>query len=120
MTSFRQQMQESRTHARKLVLESCKVAIGTGWEIRFNANNPEIADSGMGTLPSNKTITSIIANHVPKEFHKSGQVWIEGRFNGADNLYAYTRYDEYHIDAAEWWDVNIPEKLIPGDEDERV
>lgn len=112
MTSFRKEMQEARTAARKECSRRSPVAIGNGWELRYNTDSPTPADEGSGALPSNNAIRGALDFWVPEEFRKPGQVWIEGRFVGADSIFAYTFRDEFHEGNIEWWSVDIPEEWL--------
>ena len=108
MKNLLREIKEAREEAKELTLKSDSCAFGQGWAIRQRDSLGEVVE--LMSFDSGDPITLKAIKKVT-DFHKPlKEVWIEGRFVGADSLNDYMNNEDY-LDNINYWEVDIPKEL---------
>ena len=105
MENLLREIKEAKREAKDLTLKWDKFAFGQGWAIRHDLDKSEELMSFEAGCPITlKAIKEVTDFHKPLK-----DVWIEGRFVGADSLHDYMNNEDY-MDNINYWEVDIPKE----------
>ena len=107
MKNLLKEIKEAKKEAKELTLKSDSCAFGQGWAIRKRSSLGEVEE--LMSFDSGDPITLKAIKEVT-DFNKPlKEVWIEGRFVGADNLNDYiNNMDDLADFNINYWEVDIP------------
>ena len=109
MKNLLQEIKEAKREAKDLTIKWNKFAFGQGWAIRQRDSLGEVVE--LMSFDSGDPITLKAIKEVIDFQHKPlKEVWIEGRFVGADSLNDYMDNEDY-MDNINYWEVDLPKEL---------
>ena len=108
MKNLLREIKEAREEAKELTLKSDSCAFGQGWSIRKRSSVGEVEE--LMSFDSSDSITLKAIKEVIDFNKPHAEVWIEGRFVGADNLNDYINNIDNleNGDNINYWEVDIP------------
>tara|TARA_B100000749_G_C18312629_1_gene417423 strand:- start:53 stop:391 length:339 start_codon:yes stop_codon:yes gene_type:complete len=110
MKNLLYQIKEAKKEAKELTLKSDSCAFGQGWAIRQRDSVGEVEE--LMAFNASDPITLKAIKEVVGSDKAHAEMWIEGRFVGADNLNDYINNmdDLENGDNINYWEVNIPKE----------
>ena len=109
MKNLLKEIKEAKKEAKELTLKSDSCAFGQGWAIRQRDSLGEVVE--LTAANANIPITLKAIKEVVGSNKSHAEMWIEGRFVGADNLNDYiNNMDDLADFNINYWEVDIPKE----------